>query len=242
MSMTPEKYARTGHKTVRGWLHTADALVITKLAMAQKIDGGACEIGVHQGRLFLLLHLLTRGASVAVDLFDSQAENTDQSGYGSMAALMENVRKFGEPERVRTIQRNSLHVSAKDILEASNGPVRIFSVDGGHTAECTYNDLRLAMECTRDGSLVILDDYFNSAWPAVSEGTVAFMRDNPDRLRPIYIGHNKFIFARGDAAELLSLVQGTSSHVFGHPVTIAHGDSLRSRLARSALWRKIRRR
>lgn len=240
--MTPEKYAASGHKKVHGWLATPDALAIVKLARAQTISGGAAEIGVHHGRLFILLHLLTTGPSVAVDLFESQEGNTDGSGCGSREALMRNVARFGDQGRVRVIAENSLKLTARDIWAAAGGPARIFSVDGGHTAECTYNDLTLAADATQPGSLVILDDYFNPFWPAVSEGAVQFLTEHKDELQPVYIGANKFIFARGDATPFLSAVQGADSHVFGHPVKIAHGLSLKSRLANTWLWRKIRRR
>ncbi len=229
--MTPDQYARRGHKDVHGWLTTRDALAIVKLARAQKIEGGCAEIGVHHGRLFVLLQLLTVGPSVAVDLFDSQEENTDGSGCGSLQSLRENLTRFGELARLRVIARNSLQVTAAEIT--SSGPVRLFSVDGGHTAECTHNDLRLACEATRDGSLVILDDYFNPHWPAVSEGANQFMAEKPD-LYPVYIGANKFIFARGDASPYHGILPGAKSRVFGHPVTIAHDTSLRSRLSRLA--------
>lgn len=238
--MTPEQYARSGHNKVRGWLATQDALVITKLAKAQTIDGGACEIGVHHGRLFILLHLLTTGPSVAIDLFDSQDENTDGSGHGSLTALRANLTKFGESERLQVIARNSLQVSSTDIKETAQGCIRIFSVDGGHTAECTYNDLMLARNSTRTGSLVILDDYFNRFWPAVSEGAAEFMKTHPLALQPVYIGMNKFIFSVGDSTPFRSILHGAQSHVFGHPVVVAHSPSIRSRLARSWLWRALK--
>ncbi len=242
MKFSPEQYLKFGHHKVHGWLESRDAAAIVKLAKAQTITGGCAEIGVHHGRLFILLHLLTTGPSVAIDLFESQDENTDGSGCGSSTALLRNVARFGEPERVRLIAGNSLQVTAAQILASADRPVRIFSVDGGHTAECTYNDLRLACGATQEGGLVILDDYFNPHWPAVSEGAVQFLTDHRDALQPVYIGANKFIFARGDASPFLSVVQGADSHVFGRPVKIAHDTSLRSRLARSWLWRRLRRR
>jgi hypothetical protein len=238
--MTPEQYARSGHKKVRGWLNTSDAMAITRLARTQTIGGGACEIGVHHGRLFTLLHLLTQGPSVAVDLFDSQEQNTDRSGYGSRETLLRNVARFGDPTRVRVIAGNSLQVTPDQILRAAEGPVRLFSVDGGHTAECTYNDLSLALVSTREGSLVILDDYFNRHWPAVSEGATQFMRERPG-LSPVLIVGNKFIFAHGDGEPFRAKAEGDRSHVFGQDVVVGSARPLRSLVARSTIWRKIRR-
>ena len=61
---------------------------IVALGSVQKhlgIRGAVSEIGVHHGRLFILLHLLTEAseASVAWDLFESQNDKADGSGRGN---------------------------------------------------------------------------------------------------------------------------------------------------------------
>jgi hypothetical protein len=66
------------------------------------------------------------------------------------------------------------------------------------------------------------------------------MKDKPEALQPVLIIGNKFIFSRGDASAFRSILQGESSFVFGHPVVVAHVQSFRTRLARSAHWRKFR--
>jgi hypothetical protein len=236
---TAEHYARHGQKLVHGWLDTPAALAIVALARSQKISGGACEIGVHHGRLFTLLHLLTEGPSVAIDLFDAQEDNLDHSGCGSKDMLLRNVARFGDIGRVRIIPSNSLTVNAGQILQLAEGPLRLFSVDGGHGAEVTYNDMRLALETTRQGALIVLDDYFNSGWPGVSEGACQFMREQRG-FSPVLIVGNKFIFAHGDASPYFQTVPGEVSTVFGMPVKIAPRRNFRSRVARSALWRLIK--
>ena len=99
--------------------------------------------------------------------------------------------------RVEVVTENSLRVTPERILSLCGGRPRLFSIDGGHTAEATRNDLLLADRTACEGGLVILDDYFNSSWPAVSEGTCTFMREDRERLVPVAITSNKFIFTVG---------------------------------------------
>src|SRR5258708_20065236 len=72
-----------------------------------------------------------------------------------------------------------------------SGRCRLLSIDGGHTAECTLNDLRLAEHVVTDFGVVILDDYFNPSWPDVTTGAAQFFGDNCTTLRPFAITPNK---------------------------------------------------
>jgi len=240
------KYTKSGYRRVEGWLDAESVKVITQLAAHQetsRVQGGICEIGVHHGRLFILLLLLSRGSEICVacDLFDNQDENDDASGKGSREHLLRNIQSHGgDSQRVRLIAGNSLRLTPAAIIELC-GPVRLFSVDGGHTAEVTCNDLRLAAATTCEGGLVILDDYFNARWPAVSEGTCRFMASDSS-IAPVAIVGNKFIFAKGKemAASYRALVDGLESTVFGEPVVIAGSRSWRERLAQTRLWHDVR--
>jgi hypothetical protein len=69
-------------------------------------------------------------------------------------------------------------------------------VDGGHSQQETYADLKIASDVTVPGGLVALDDYFNPQFPGVCEGAVEFMLRNDGVLRPISIGYNKVLFQR----------------------------------------------
>src|SRR5262245_20325013 len=82
-----DEYLKRGQRRVEGWLTPLAAEALVDLAGIQKrleIRGPICEVGVHHGKLFILLHLLTIApeASVGWDLFERQGENVDQSGRG----------------------------------------------------------------------------------------------------------------------------------------------------------------
>jgi hypothetical protein len=161
--------------TVHGWLRPECAVLVTRLADAQRIAGSVGEIGVHHGKFFILLSVLRRSgeSGVAVDLFEDQAHNIDQSGAGDRGIFEANLRRFGADEGISVQSADSTRVQRQQLLDWANGQrFRLFSVDGG---------------------LVILDDYFNEAWPGVSEGTNRYLAAH-EELVGIGSAHGKTFF------------------------------------------------
>ena len=75
------------------------------------------------------------------------------------------------------------------------GPQSFCHIDGLHSAEGTYGDMRLCAEVVVPGGLVALDDYFNQRFPGVSEGALSFERRHPGVLTPVAVGFNKVLFS-----------------------------------------------
>ncbi len=200
-----DRYLRRDMKRVEGWLDTLTARIIADLGRHQTaggLSGAVGEIGVHHGKLWLVLdHVAAPGETrFALDLFDLQDLNTDGSGRGSLDRFEANRRRFGSgTERVEIISASSLDV-APDDLAARIGPVRLFSVDGGHTADCTLNDLRLADRVLMDRGIVALDDVFNAGWPGVMTGFARYMGAEGRGLVPFAIVPGKVLLARPPAA------------------------------------------
>ena len=115
-------YVRRGNRNVIGWLTAGAVKMICRIGHAQieaGVQGHIAEIGVHHGRLFILLALLARPQerSIAIDLFGQQHLNPERSGHGDLPALMKNCSRYytwrdigGELNRdwreVRTTWRN----------------------------------------------------------------------------------------------------------------------------------------
>ena len=249
-------YVQGGHRTVQGWLDPTAVATITLLSGQQGklgISGGVSEIGIHHGRLFILLHLLRRGneSSAAYDLFEMQDENVDASGKGDKEIFLDNLRRHGGgTEGVVVKSRNSLAMTPAEV-RADAGPVRLFSVDGGHTADITASDLALAEASLCPGGLVILDDYFNESWPGVSEGASRYLSSGVSKLVPVAIGGNKFMLTNSDelAAKyreaLWTLPDShvvTDQTVFGMPVVVVRANvvTVKDRLANTGLWKQIK--
>jgi len=104
---------------------------------------------------------------------------------------------FPAGEGMRTIVAPSATVSA-----AVLGPHTFCHIDGLHTAEGTYSDMKLCAEAVVPGGLVALDDYFNQRFPGVSEGALLFEQRHPGVLTPVAVGFNKVMFQRVAESDL----------------------------------------
>ena len=187
------RYLERGSKRVSGWLNPFSASLIAALSdiqQAASISGSVGEIGVHHGRLFILMQTGAEDGvpSVAIDVFEDQDLNTGNSGNGDRAIFERNLGEWGSAAGpVHIIQRSSLLLTPKEYLAAAP-PARLFSVDGGHTAECAENDMRFAEAVLHPAGIVIVDDIFNEFWPDVVVGVSAYCRDPSTHLRPFAMG------------------------------------------------------
>src|ERR1700745_1104628 len=83
------------HRTVLGWLNEGAISAVVAFAKWQeenKVLGDVAEMGVHHGKLFILLANLRRRheRAFAIDVFDDQHLNADKSGCGDLSKFMEN--------------------------------------------------------------------------------------------------------------------------------------------------------
>jgi methyltransferase family protein len=190
--MSSEEYCRTGHRRVQGWLSPDAPWLVADLANSQDIRGHVGEIGVYHGKLFILLALLRRSGehAVAVDLFDENGPR------GNRRMFHNNLESFNLTTDITVKEIDSTTVTSQSLLEWSGGDgkgFRLFSVDGGHSADITESDLRCASGALEAGGLLILDDYYNETWPGVAEGTNRFLTANPGMI-PIGTAFGKMLF------------------------------------------------
>jgi hypothetical protein len=192
---TLRRYLQNGDRRVQGWLNNRSAQIIAALSQHQLdegLQGAVGEIGVHHGRLFLLLVLASReeDGAVAIDVFEQQELNVDRSGRGSRAIFERNLKSHGvNPSGLKIIAASSFDVSG-ETLRREVGPLRLFSIDGGHTPECIVNDLQIADAALAEHGVVIIDDVFNSTWPGVVTGYREYL-DRTPRLVPFATSPNK---------------------------------------------------
>jgi hypothetical protein len=248
-----ERYLSEGATTVEGWLDPFSARVIAALADRQAAVGGPGalgEIGVHHGKLFIVL-AIAAGAQerlFAIDVFGRQELNVDRSGAGDLRRFQDNVRRWAGREDVETLVESSLAVSPERLLQRC-GRVRLISIDGGHTAECAESDLRLAEAVSREDGVAVLDDYFSPSWPGVSTGAARYLLGG-GALRPFAITPNKVYFARREAcaAHRANLKQAfpfnwdRESAMFDDPVDIyrSRPQPIRNALRTSPAWPLVR--
>jgi hypothetical protein len=217
-------YLKHGHQLVKGWLQPGAAHAIVLLSQHQRganLSGGIAEIGVHHGKLFILLYLLCveNEPAVAIDLFSHQHLNVDRSGAGNLERFKRNLlRHKAYASRLVIHEGDSTQLTAEKLLEFGRGPFRLFSIDGGHTAEITAHDLSTAEGALAEGGIVILDDCFNEEWPGVSDGVHRYF-SQPRSIIPFAIGAGKTFFthpafARQYAAVLEKMDAKAVEHEF----------------------------
>lgn len=251
MDQRIESYLTEGLPSVEGWLDPFSARAIAVLASAQARGAALGEIGVHHGKLFLVFALAAAADErlLAIDVFGKSALNLDRSGDGNEARFRANLKRWAAREDAIVIRASSLDVTPA-MVAAASGPLRFLSIDGGHTAECTLNDLRLAEAVLREDGIAVLDDFFNANWPGVATGGAAYFAASPAGLRPFAITPNKVFLARAAfTARWRGVLKGAlgahidkENEMFGAPVDIYHArpQAMRNAIKASPAWPLLR--
>lgn len=193
-------YLELGIGQVEGWLSSMTAVMIAHLLLDQVragLRGDVCEIGVHHGKLFLILANATVDGerAHAVDVFGDQEKNLDRSGSGDRATFERHLAAFAPAARVEIIQESSLDLEPLGFLQ---NRFRLVSIDGGHTAAVTENDLRLAQATLLPGGVAVLDDILSYHWTGVLTGLASFLAHG-GRLVPFVLAPNKLFLAASAA-------------------------------------------
>lgn len=184
-----KEYLNNAHK-VDGWLDQYSAICISDLSRFQSqngINGSVGEIGVHLGRLLILLKLTAKPDEkcFALDVFGERHDcNT----------FLRNVHRWTGDTDMTVIQSSSRNIKPADIIDAV-GQCRLVSIDGGHSEDLVYNDLQLIEAILTERGAVILDDFFNQTWPGVAAGATRFFLDPLTKIRPFAISPNKVYLA-----------------------------------------------
>ena len=184
--------------------------VLTAITETQE-RGSVGEIGVHHGKMFCALAMLTRPElgehSLAVDLFGNQGENVDGSGHGNQRIFDENCARLltaAQMQAREVIAINSMALRSTDLTQEA-GSFRLFSIDGGHTSTCVLSDLELVAPTMTPDGVIVIDDFWHPCWPGVWQGTMLFLRRHPE-WQPFYVsplvgGTNKLMICRAPEVE-----------------------------------------
>ena len=195
--------------TIEGWFGWDSICPLLEIVNKNQKEGNILEIGVHHGKSFIPMTTLLRNneIAVAVDVFEDQQFNYDNSGGAGLAAsgslkLIENIKKVYPTDeifnKIKIIKNDSTKMDYNNFLNFTNGDkYRIISIDGCHTKSATLIDLRNAIKILSNDGIIILDDYFSKPWPGVKFGIDTFMEKN-NNYRLVYLNANKFIICHRD--------------------------------------------
>lgn len=193
------RYVDDGFAHTEGWVMPQIMKILVAVDRIQAemgIGGGAMEIGIFRGRFFMALNALVDPAyrSLAIDLFDDQQLNIDGSGRGDERVFRENLARWDRHhgENVEILAADSTTLRPEEVRALMPDPPRFVSVDGGHTAEHTVSDIRLAQTVVHPRGVVLIDDILNPNWLGVIEGVVHYLSGVP-LLWPFAIGYNKLL-------------------------------------------------
>ena len=164
MNKKIQNYIEKGFRNIEGWYSQIALELISELntiQISREIAGSLCEIGIHHGRSFILLSLLSQSNErcIGIDLFEEQDENIEKSGCGNKEIVLSNLELYEcQLNRIKFISKNSLNLTPEELLDISKQKFRLFSLDGGHSTEIVQNDLQLAESVLQDGGIIIVDD------------------------------------------------------------------------------------
>lgn len=191
-------YLRDGMEAIDGWgIDQYLAYVFRAIDRFQMLNGDSgnlFEIGVHHGRVAVLMALMARNHehAVLIDLFERQEENIDQSGRGSREILEQNLACWAKGRPVEIVQANSLELDFASVHGLRAG-IRFAHIDGGHYREVVLNDLRKTEAVLVDGGVVVMDDFEHAGFPEVNLACNEYLETADTRLAPVAMGHNKLI-------------------------------------------------
>ena len=193
-----ENYMNSGFDNVEGWCNPRVGNIVDFLdSLPLNKIGGACEIGIHHGKLFLLLNqtIEEQYKSYAIDVFDLQHLNIDRSGDAKKEVFAHNIINYDRHKGNNIVLMEEDSLNPKNTIRKNipSGSLRFMSVDGGHTVEHTVNDLKIASELITSEGVVIIDDITNHWWMSVVEGVCKFLLSYPT-LIPFAVGDNKMYF------------------------------------------------
>lgn len=202
MNMRASRYLIGGYSKVEGWLVPTTAHIMGILAEEQTrlgIRGDLVEIGVHHGKSFLVLaNSLASGEKIfAIDVFEDQHKNLDQSGHGNRDTFLNNINAHAPGTPLEIIQESSLDLPAMGWPQSHADSIRFFSIDGSHTREATLNDLKIAEQVTKDGAIVALDDVLSSHWLGVISGLFDYLSSG-GKLIPFAVIPDKMLLSKGE--------------------------------------------
>jgi hypothetical protein len=180
--------------SIHGWCIPEVWNCIQPISIYQRthaIQGPIAEIGVFKGKFFCGLALISGKvqAHCAIDVFDKQQFNLDNSGIGNLELFKRNLRRF-DINNTEIHKLDSLSVDSKFVNERGH-KYCFFSVDGCHTIEHTMNDFQLAMKMVKQEGIIFIDDYYNPLWPGVHEGISKYYLNHSSNYIPLLFTCNK---------------------------------------------------
>ena len=190
---------------IKGWFYKESAELFIWMDYIHKVNnvkGNLFEIGTFQGKSAILLGLLANNEKVGLcDIFRTQKDKE---------AVIKHINVFFKDQGFIEIY----HKSSNDLLDSEFNNCRLFHIDGDHSYEQAYKDLKLASKLIIEQGIIIVDDFFNIDHPGVTEAAGKILAEDKT-LSPLLIGFSKLFICKAEYYEwYINQLNKTESHKF----------------------------
>jgi hypothetical protein len=212
---------------IDGWTYQTTSLAMMELLWHQEaagLVGNIAEIGVYHGLSALALIAAARDTDrmFAIDLFEQQHLNVDNSGLGDLSVFRRHLHYLFPRAHVSIIAKSSLELRGVE-TEYGLFNLRFLSIDGGHTRAITLNDLEIANASLAPHGVACVDDVFNTQWTGVISGLFQFL-DRKYDLVPFAFFPNKLFLCRAEFTGFYAQICRTIFHYALHKSDLEFHD------------------
>jgi hypothetical protein len=178
-SLTFDRYMEEHYGAVPGMSSAFAARVCAALMRIQASEGwggNVAEIGAFEGRFLIALALVMQPGerAIAIDLFDWPDIHLN-------VRLSNRLRLFGLAECVDAVCGDSRSMTPDMVsLPKYDRRIRLFHVDGDHSASSLAQDMVLAFESVESWGVICLDDMLSPAYPELGLTVAEVLRANPE--------------------------------------------------------------
>lgn len=169
MTKISDNFAVDQAQAVRPLTEVNERECVARLAEAVREDGLMVEIGCLYGGMTAVLGLANPKARIkTIDDFSWHPEDDVPT---SAALLLENMAKVGV-NNVEVIEGDSRKIGPK-----WKEPIDLLWIDGGHSFDYVYSDLKNFGPHAR---VIALHDYNNPYWASIRQAVERFLGNHPE--------------------------------------------------------------
>lgn len=187
-----DKYLTTVQKNPGfGGMAVESAIIISAILEFQdesKVIGSMAEIGVFRGFGASLFASYLSGEE-KIFLIDPFVEK-----YQFIDSIVE-CSGHAIENKLEHIKLDSTYLARNSQL-FNHHDLRFFHIDGEHSFDAVLSDLTLAARSISNSGVIVIDDFFNPACPAVTHAVFSYIDKHAIDLSIFLIGYNKAYLCR----------------------------------------------
>lgn len=182
--------------SMNGWF-SDESLSIFDIFLQLQLNGSVCgnlmEIGVWEGKsAAAMIDKLNKNEKLF--LIDPEIKNKKDIICKNLNLISEDAQS-----KIFFYDIKSVCIPTIDIYSKLVNTFRFIHIDGCHTAEAVYRDLEIADFLLKEKGIVVIDDFFNIAYPQITEAVYNFLFQNVFKFKLFLIAFNKAYLCRPNA-------------------------------------------